>query len=100
MLGALPHYLISVLALAIIAEHMFFFWDRDPSNHLIGLAIDLYKRSPNCNAVMKAVDEAFEEYQGHILMPDVSGQLKVTEGFGEKLVGIALDNRLCMFHPR
>jgi len=78
------------LALTIILEYSFSGWFQDPSDGCLAAAISQYKTSPNCKAVMQAVYAIFS-YDGFDHLRDVVDNRDV---FQEKLLQIALDNRL------
>ena len=81
------------IALAIIAEHSFYLWEREPSSSKAPLvsAINAYKSSTKHIAVTQAVDEIFKDDQGAV-------GLGYTEesSFAKRLLQIALDNCLHM----
>ena len=78
-------------------EHSFFLWDQKPckDSDCIAAAVDLYKVSSNCHAVMEAVDRVIREDQGQFFQAGKDHE-HVREAFAQKLTQIALDNRLCM----
>ena len=87
-------------ALAIIAEHAFYLWDRAASDDasLFISAIDAYNSSAKHTAVTQAIDEVFAEDGGR-LFDDAKDSEDPTEStFAERLAQIALDNRLCTCH--
>ena len=87
-------------ALAIIAEHAFYLWDRAPSDDagFFISAIDAYKSSAKHAAVTEAIDDAFAEDGGR-LFEDAKDSDDPTESvFAKRLVQIALDNRLRTCH--
>jgi hypothetical protein len=55
-------------ALAIIAEHSFYLWDRAPSKEMDPLisAINTYQSSDKHTAVTQAVDDLFTAGGGHL----------------------------------
>jgi len=81
------------VALIIILEHAFHLWDQHPSNGCVAAAIVQYTTSPNCHAVMQAIDTTFST-SGVDIFKDVDSIHLSRETFGERLVQIALDNRL------
>ena len=85
--------LITEPALTIILEHAYFLWDQHRSKHFMALAIAHYKASHNCHAVMQAVDAAFDAVEGDNIIDSV-------EALKEKLIQIALRNRLCRSHSQ
>ncbi len=81
-------------ALAIILEHSFYLWDKSPlsgTKHLI-TATNVYKASEKHVTVMDAVKMVFEEDK----VEEAKGSKDLS--FSQKLIQIALKNRLCMFH--
>jgi len=87
------------VALLIVTEHSYFLWAQKKSNNLayFTTAMNLYKKSPNSDHVIKAVNEAFHEDQkvsfGWLWTPARTGARKILTN---KLLKIAIDNRLCM----
>jgi hypothetical protein len=79
-------------ALTIILEYSFSLWYQNPTDGCLAAAISQYKTSPHCKAVMQAVETIFSHDGGGNLR-DVEDNSDVLE---EKLVQIALNNRLCM----
>ena len=73
-------------ALIIIVEHAFFVWQQKTSVDCIAAVIDLYKESPNSSAVIQAVDEVLNKGK----------DLNFEETFGQRLIQIVMQNRLCM----
>jgi len=73
------------VALIIILEHAFHLWYQHPSDGCVAAAIVQYSTSPNCHAVMQAIDTTFK---------DVDSIQLSKETLGERLVQIAQDNRL------
>ncbi|KIM77678.1 hypothetical protein PILCRDRAFT_825116 [Piloderma croceum F 1598] len=87
----------SGVALAIIAEHSFYLWDRKPSRQATCLisAINTYKTSNKHTAVTQAIDEIFNEHEGCLFNEAKSSRNpKEESAFAKRLVQIALDNRL------
>jgi len=86
----------SGVALAIIAEHSFYLWDRESSNKATFLitAIDAYKTSNKHTAVTQAIDEIFNEDRGHLFKEAKCSRDPKESAFAERLLQIALDNRL------
>jgi len=89
---ACTYFLTTEPALTIILEYSFSVWFQNPSDGCLAAAISQYKTSPNCKAVMQAVDTIFS-YDGFDHLRDVAVNRDV---FRKKLVQIALNNRLCM----
>ena len=87
------YILITEPALTIILEHAYFLWDQDKSKDCIAPAIAHYKTSPNCHAVMQAMDAAFDAVEGDNIIDSV-------KALKEELIHIALRNRLCRFHSQ
>jgi hypothetical protein len=75
-------------------------WDRKPSNKATFLitAIDAYKTSNKHTAVTQAVDEIFNEHKGRLFEEAKRSRNPSKSAFAERLVQIALDNRLCTSH--
>jgi len=84
------------VALAIIAEHSFYLWERAPSCETTCLisAIDAYKSSTKHTAVTQAVDEIFKDEEGRLFKEAVGLAYANGSAFAKRLVHIALDNRL------
>ena len=76
-------------------KHSINLWFRQPSWKCVAAAVAHYKTSPNCNAVMQAVDAAFNP-DGLDIFEDIEGNEQFRKAFGEKLIQIALSNKLCM----
>jgi hypothetical protein len=87
-------------ALAIIAEHAFYLWDRAASDDasLFISAIDAYNSSAKHTAVTQAIDEVFAEDGGRLFEDAKDSDDPKESTFGERLVQIALDNRLRTCH--
>ena len=62
-------------------------------------AIGTYESSGKHATVMQAVDEAFKEDGGHLFKEAKGSEDPRNSAFAERLVQIALDNRLRMSHP-
>ena len=73
-------------------------WDQAPSNNDAFLisAIKIYESSTTHKIVMDAVDKVFKEDEGHLFDEAKHSQYPQKSTFVERLVQIALDNRLCM----
>jgi len=84
------------VALAIIAEHAFYLWDRAPSDDagFFISAIDAYESSAKHTAVTQAIDEAFAEDGGRLFEDAKDSDNPKEFTFAKRLVQIALDNRL------
>ena len=89
------YFLTIKQALIIILEHAFHLWDQHPSNGCVAAAIVQYTTSPNCHAVMQAIDTIFSP-NGVDFFKDVDSIQLSRKAFGDRLVQIAQDNRLCM----
>jgi hypothetical protein len=74
-------------------EHAYFLWDQRTSPDCVVHAIAHYKASPNCDAVVQAVDAAFDAVGGDDFMESV-------KALEEELIQIALRNRLCRSHSQ
>ena len=86
-------------ALLIIAEHSFFLWDRERSNHpgYFLTAINLYNDSTISTNVVWAVNEAFKEDQGvSFRLLKTKAQEAAREALTDKLLKIVMDNCLCV----
>jgi hypothetical protein len=70
-------------------------WYQHPSDRCLAAAIAQYTTSPNCHAVMQAVNTTFS-LNGVENFKDVDSIELSREALGERLVQIAQDNRLCM----
>ena len=87
------------VALLITTEHSYFLWAQKKSDNpaYFTTAMNLYKKSMNPDHVIKAVNEAFHEDQkvsfGWLWTPAREGARKILTN---KLLKIAMDNRLCM----
>ena len=88
-------FLTIAQALTIILEHAFHMWYQHPSDRCLAAAIAQYTTSPNCHAVMQAVNTTFS-LNGVEYFKDVDSIQLSREALGERLVQIAQDNRLCM----
>ena len=88
------------IALAIIAEHAFYLWDRAPSDDagFFISAIDAYESSAKHTVVTQAIDEVFAEDGGRLFEDAKDSDNPKESTFGERLVQIALDNRLRTCH--
>jgi len=84
------------VALAIIAEHSFYLWDRPPSKEMDPLisAINAYQSSGKHTAVTQAVDDLFKEGGGHLFEEAQGSSSPGSSTFAERLEKIAVDNRL------
>jgi len=84
------------VALAIIAEHSYYLWDRAPSTSIDYLisAVDVYESSAKHTAVTEAVDETFKEDEGRLFKEAESSEDPKESAFAKRLLQIALDNRL------
>ena len=89
------YFLTIKQALTIILEHAFHLWDKHLSDGCMAAAIVQYTTSSNCHAVMQAIDTTFSP-NGVDIFKDVDSIQLSKEAFGERLVQIAQDNRLCM----
>ena len=85
-------------ALAIIAEHSFYLWERTPSRKTTCLisAIDAYKSSTKHTAVTQAVDEIFKDDEGRLFKEVIGLAYAHGSAFAKRLMHIALDNHLRM----
>jgi len=81
------------VALTIILEHAFYLWDQHPSDGCVAAAIVQYTTSPNCHAVMQAIDTIFSP-NGVDFFKDVDSIQLSRKAFGDRLVQIAQDNQL------
>jgi hypothetical protein len=87
------------VALLVAAEHSYFLWAREQSNNpaYFTTPMNLYKKLVNPDHVIKAVNEAFHEDQkvsfGWLWTPSRRSARKI---LSNKLLKIAMDNRLCM----
>jgi hypothetical protein len=79
--------LITEPALTIILEHAYFVWDQHTSRDCVTPAIAHYKASSNCDAVIQAMDAAFNA-GGDDFMESI-------EALEKEFKQIALSNRLC-----
>jgi len=84
------------VALAIIAEHSFYLWDRAPSKEMDPLisAINTYQSSGKHTAVTQAVDDLFIEGGGHLFEEAQGSSDPRQSTFAKRLATIALANRL------
>ena len=84
--------------LAIIAELSFYLWDQAPSDNDAFLisAIEIYGSSTKHKIVVDAVNKVFKEDEGHLFDEAKYSRYPQKSTFVERLVQIALDNRLCM----
>ena len=86
------------VALLVAMEHSHFLWARKKSKNpaYFTTAMNLYKNSTNLDHVIKAVNEAFHEDQkvsfGWLGTSAREGARKILT---DKLLKIAMDNRLC-----
>jgi hypothetical protein len=89
------HCLTIAQALTIILECAFHLWYQQPSNGCVTAAIAQYITSPNCHAVIQAVDTTFSS-NGIDVLKDVDSIELFRDALQERLIQIAQDNRLCM----
>jgi len=86
------------VALLVAMEHSYFLWAQQKSNNpaYFTTAMNLYKKSKNLNHVINSVNEAFHEDQkvsfGWL---GTSARKGAREILTDKLLKIAMDNRLC-----
>ena len=83
--------LITEPALTIILEHAYFLWDQQDqhrSEDCVAPAIAHYKASSNCDAVIQAMDAAFNAVGGDDFMESI-------EALEKEFTQIALSNQLC-----
>ena len=85
------------IALAIIAEHAFYLWDRAPSDDagFFMDAIDAYESSAKHTAVTQAIDEAFAEDRGACSRMPKTVTTRENPPLRSDLYKLRLDNRLC-----
>ena len=98
-MSAMAFFFYSVCtALAIIAEHSFYLWDRAPSKEIDPLisAINTYQSYGKHTAVTQAIDDLFKEGGGHLFeeAKNRNHSEKKNSTFAERLAKIAQDNRL------
>ena len=71
-------------------------WYQNHSEGCLEAAISQYKMSPHCDAVMQAADAIFG-LDGMDILMDAVVNTQSRQALEERLVGIALSNRLCKF---
>jgi hypothetical protein len=75
---------IIALATVILTDFSFLLWNKDQKN-VFFTSLDLYENHSKQDALAEAIEEASNGYQS-------------SEDFLQKMIQIAMDNRLCTSH--